>query len=642
MSQPPSITIELASVLIGYPHLYKYVEFTVEIRRGHEVRHGARVTVEYVKPDMGRAAATDARPSTASISRLIPAMTAEQRARLGEELGHCMFPPSVLGAFHELLGTLGPGTGVRIRLRCIDAEMSRWPWELTRIKTPGREEPRYLFRDERFSLARDRPSPHPVHPPKERPKLVILNIDATKVLKDQVLVGDFPAELPGTGTVRRYDLPHPTPKSIDEVIDQIADSLDPLDIFHFTGHGRPPHDDQPGTLVVYRDDDSGAQHYRGDTLAKQLDRAGTSLAFVNACYGDAQLVSGEQLGIAQSLTGVVPVVVVMRGVVGDRVAKDFAGEFYRWLLAGGTVDEAVARGRLLLDESGGDWGQVVLYSRASSGRFLEPAAPAAGAGQAELQVPANRPAPDGIRRWALVAGVRGHWQLVPGQSGPELRQVDSGTTADITHLRTVDASLALSCDARVVAQVNQGQLALAWVDRVQPRLDHWPRSFELTLDGQAANLLAVAVDYGSEVVCLLSTDRATYRVDVSPHTEPIVHVIFDSPTRCATILAGRMYTVDKDGHLREGELNLRIHGIAEVCSLDAARSGGRVVYAIAGLGDDRRPVVAENYSGTLAALPGVSADEVVVVRQWSGAYAPNQVLLATGGHIERAARGGES
>jgi hypothetical protein len=616
--------------------LYTYVEFTIEIRRGRGDKHGYRVTVECVKPDGGRVGPTDAQPLTSSISELLPDRAAEQRIELGEKLGRCMFPPRVLAAFRETLRGLEENTGVRIRLLCVDEEMARWPWELARIEIRAGERPRYLFREELLSLVRTVISDRPVDQPKVRRKLVILTVDGTQVQDEDELVPDFPAELPHTMPLERFDLPHPTRRSIDERIDQIADGEDPLDIFHFTGHGRPPGDGQAGALVLHRDQDTGVQHYRGDELAKQLHRAGASLAFVNACYTGDQATSGEP-GIAQSLTDIVPVVLAMRDAVGDRDAKDFAEVFYHWLLSGAAVDEAVTRGRMALDESLPGWGRVVLYSRASSGRFLEPIRVVA---ESSPVTPSPQPLPGGIRRWAMMSDVRGYWQLVPGDAGPELRRVDSGQDADIARLRRVNASLALSGDARVVAQLNRGRLALAWVDRVVPRLDRWPESFELSLDEQEPRLLAVAVDYGDEVVCLLSTNRATYRVDVSPRTKAIVTSLFDAPSRCAAIQAGHTCTVDKDGRLRGWELSQRRNGIAEVSSLDAARSGGRVVYGLAGLDTDKRPVVAETCStGTLAIQSGTAADEVIVVRQLSPTRAPEQVLITTGDRVERIATG---
>ena len=612
--------------------MYIYVEFKVEIRRGREGKHGHRVTVECEKPDGGRVGPTDAQPITSSVRRRMPAASAEQRIELGEELGQCMFPPRVLAAFTDTLRGLSGDMGVRIRLLCVDEEMAGWPWELVRIAAPAQARPRYLFRDERFSLVRTVIDQRPVDQPKERRNLVILTVDATKVLKDQELEPDFPDQLTPAAPLHRLDLTHPTRRTIDELIDQVVDGEDPLDIFHFTGHGRPPRDGQAGALVLYRDQDTGSEHYRGDELAKQLHRAGTSLAFVNACYTDRAAVPGDGPGVAQSLTGIVPVVIAMRDAVRDRDAKDFAQTFYQWLLNGSTVDEAVARGRVGLDESLPGWGYVVLYSRASSGRFLEPMPLALD----PARTAARQPAADGVRRWAMMGGVQGYWQVIPGEAGPELRQVEDGAKADISHLRLVHASLALSVDARVAAQLNRGRLALAWVDRVRPRLDRWPESFELALDEPEMRLLAVAVDYGDEVICVLSTDRATYRVDVAPKARPVVTPMFAEPTRHATIVAGQTYTVDADGRVRGWDLSQDRHGIAEVSSLDAARSGGRAVYALAGRDEDGRPIVAKSgASGSLVACLGTAADEVVVVRPLSGTQAPGEILLSTDGHVER-------
>ncbi len=609
--------------------MYIYAEFKVEIRRGREGRHGHRVTVECEKPDGGRVGPTDAQPITSSVTRLMPAASAEQRIDLGEELGQCMFPPRVLAAFTETLRGIDAGTGIRVRLLCVDEEMARWPWELVRIAAPAETRSRYLFRDERLSLVRTVIDHRPVDQPKERRKLVILTVDATKVLDEQELEPDFPEQLAHTAPLLRLDLTHPTRRTIDELIDQVADGEDPLDIFHFTGHGRAPRDGQAGALVLYRDQDTGSEHYRGDELAKQLHRAGTSLAFVNACYTD-QAATGDGPGIAQSLTGIVPVVIAIRDAVRDRDAKDFAETFYQWLLNGSTVDEAVARGRVGLDESLPGWGYVVLYSRASSGRFLEPM-PAA-----VQPAVAQRPPGDGVRRWAMMGGAQGYWQVIPGEAGPELRRVEDATKADISHLRLVHASLALSGDARVVAQVNRDRLALAWVDRARPRLDRWPQSFELALDAKEIRLLAVAVDYGDEVLCVLSTDQATYRVDVAPRAQPLVTPLFEEPTRYATILAGRIRTVDSGGRVRGWDVNQDRYGVAEVSSFDVARSGGRAVYALAGRDEDGRPIVAATGpAGSLVAQPGVAADEVVVVRPLSAAQAPAEILLSTDGQIER-------
>ena len=616
--------------------MYSYLEFMVNVRLGREGKFGSRITVECRKPDGGEPRPTDADRSTGSVERLLPAETAEQRAEVGDVLGQCMFPPPVLEAFHQVLAGLPPDTGIRIRLRYTEPVLARWPWELVRVPVPPRRSPGYLLRDRRFSLMRAPASIQPVQSPKERRQLSVLVADATRVRELSVLTPDFPEKLPRRDGVAVKILSRPTRESIDAAIDAIADGPEPLDIFHFTGHGARPHGEAPGALVLHREGDRGERNYPGNDLAGQLDRAGTSLAFINACYSEDQPAS--KAGLAQSLAEAIPVVLAMRGAVGDDKASDFAAAFYDQLLAGSTVDEATAHARLELEESGSDWQRAVLYSRASTGRFLEPAAPAAAAaGQpaAPPAVPAAPLLPDAARRWALASGPHGHWQFVPGDAGAELRRVSSETAADISHLRGISASLALSADARVVAELNRDRLALAWVDRVLPRLDPWPGTFRLALD-EEARLLAVAVDYGDAVTCLLSTDRVTYRADVSPGEEPLVTELVGKPSRCAAIVSGRTLTVDQAGRLRGWGLNLSSRGVADVSSLDAARSAGHVVYAVAGRDETGGPVVAWGSSlDALAVLPGIPADEVAVVRQLSGAVRPGKLLLSRGDLLER-------
>ena len=614
--------------------MYSYVEFKLTIRPDRQDRHGSRVVVDCTKPDGGDIS-TAAEPSTKSVARLMPANTAEQQKVLGDKLGSCMFPPRVLAAFHETLAGLPEDRGIRIRLRCDDLQMAGWPWELARVEMPPRAGTRYLLRDERLSLMRALSSAQPVELPREHLKLSILVADATRLRPESVLSRDFPEDLADKDLVRASVMLRPTRKSIDEFIDGIPAEPQPLDVFHFTGHGKPPHGREAGALVLYRDEDLGEEFYPANKLAEQLNRAGTSLAFVNACHSDDRPEVGS-LGLAQSLAEFVPVVLAIRGAVGDDKARSFAGAFYTSLLAGSTVDEAVARGRLELEEFDSDWQRAVLYSRASAGRFLEPAGPPP-AQQPPLPQPPlpPQPPPDAIRRWAMVSSLHGHWQLVPGNGGPELRRVDSETAAEIGHLRMISASLVLSSDARVAAELSGRRLALAWVDRVLPGLDPWPTSFELALDKEA-RLLAVAVDYGDEVVCLLSTDQATYRVEVSPDAEPVLSEIFGGPSRCAAMVAGSPLTVDEAGRLRGRDLNLSGRGIAEVSSLDAARSGGRVVYVVAGHDDAGRPVVAQGRSiDTLAVLPDTPADEVAVVRPLSSEQPPDQILRSLGGRLER-------
>jgi hypothetical protein len=626
---------------------YSYLEFTISVRLGCAGKYGSRITVECIKPDGGQTPPAAASPTTRAVARLLPAETAEQRAGVGQVLGECLFPPPVLTAFHQVLAELPPDTGIRIRLRYNEPELGPWPWELVRIPVPPRRSPAYLLRDERFSLVRAPASVQPVPSPRERSQLSVLVANATRTRELSVLTPDFPEQLGRHDGVEVTVISRPTRESIDEFVDAVVDGPEPLDIFHFTGHGQRPHGQRAGALVLHREGDSGEQTYPGHHLAGQLARAGTSLAFINAAYSEEQPASPA--GLAQSLAEAIPVVLTMRGAVKDDRASDFATAFYDQLLVGSTVDQAVTRARVELEESGPDWQRAVLYSRASTGQFLEPAPqfpepapPAAQAGAPALAphwAAAGPPGPDPKRCWALASGSHGHWQFVPGDAGPELRRVSSETAADIGHLRMISASLVLSADARVVAELNQGRLALAWVDRLLPGLDPWPGSFDLGLEAQA-RLLAVSVDYADAVTCLFSTDQATYRADVRPDRGPVICELLGQPSRCGVIISGSALTVDEAGRLRGSELNLSSRGVAEVTSFDAARSAGRAVYAVAGRDETGGSVIAWGSSPELLTLlPGTSAEAVAVVRQFSGAVRPGQLLLSQGDLLQRVSLG---
>lgn len=357
--------------------MYSYDEFTIEIHSRPGGRHGKHLALVCAKPDGGRTQPTDADLPTSYVEGLLAAPTRDTVV-LGDALGQCMFPPRVLVAFHEALdklSTQGENTGLRIRLRCFDDEVARWPWELVRVGLPFRAKSRYLLRHEWLSLVRDIVTARPASPPSQRPNLTILTLDATQVPGAAQLIPDFPEETQASSPVRRIMLARPTKASIDAAIEEIVDGMDRLDIFHFTGHGRAPRDGRAGALLVCRED-ADPDLYSADELAVRLASAGTSLAFINACYSQDQPGPGSGSGIAQALTGVVPVVVAIRGAVEDRAARDFAVEFYRQLLNGATVDEAVASGRAVLDESLQDWARVVLYSQVGKSRFLEPVGPA--------------------------------------------------------------------------------------------------------------------------------------------------------------------------------------------------------------------------------------------------------------------------
>src|SRR5205085_8589767 len=88
----------------------------------------------------------------------------------------------------------------------------------------------------------------------------------------------------------------------------------------------------------------------------------------------------------------VPAVVAMQFTIGDRRAAAFAGALYRALVAGLTVDEAVALGRTAIRTASTgdhaddrDWAVPALYLRDGGGRVFEPVSTTAARDDARAQ-----------------------------------------------------------------------------------------------------------------------------------------------------------------------------------------------------------------------------------------------------------------
>ena len=135
----------------------------------------------------------------------------------------------------------------------------------------------------------------------------------------------------------------------------------------------------------------------GDRLAEMVQAKGVRLAVLGACDTGRRDDKNVWAGVAAALVERgVPAVVAMQFTIGDRKAAAFARGLYRALVAGLTVDEAVALGRTAVRTvSTGeqadvrDWGVPVLYLRDQGGHLFEPVSSAeareeAAAGSAQL------------------------------------------------------------------------------------------------------------------------------------------------------------------------------------------------------------------------------------------------------------------
>lgn len=147
-------------------------------------------------------------------------------------------------------------------------------------------------------------------------------------------------------------------------------------LFHFAGHGdfekqmgpSPGAIEGQGVLIV--DDGRGyPERISANQLALQLRQAGVRVAVLGACQSGCRDTTNVWSSVATSLLKAdLGAVVGMQDTVKDKSAIAFAKNFYRALVSGLPIDEAVTSGRIAIactDPKG--WGIPVLYLRAPDG-----------------------------------------------------------------------------------------------------------------------------------------------------------------------------------------------------------------------------------------------------------------------------------
>lgn len=153
-----------------------------------------------------------------------------------------------------------------------------------------------------------------------------------------------------------------------------ACSSDRWDVVHFMGHGFFSASTGQGTICL-ETESGGPDELEGETFASLLRQRGTQLVVLNACWTAAGS-SSDSEAIA-SFAGLlvdfgIPAVVAMQAPLRDALAKEFSEVFYRNLILGKTVDEAVTEARLGLYNRRPrelHWALPVLFLRSSQGRL---------------------------------------------------------------------------------------------------------------------------------------------------------------------------------------------------------------------------------------------------------------------------------
>jgi hypothetical protein len=304
-----------------------------------------------------------------TILDLLESSDAGLRARAADFTAQVM-PDPVWRAWRESWAAAGE-RGVRVRIRCEDANSMQIPWEL-------------LYDGERnYFLAQDPRSP--VVRYLEGPI-----VDSAKPIEGPLrllLTGASPEDLPPLtieseldGIVSVLSGANPVGKvEITRLDNLTADRLDRalLDVkphlFHFAGHGDWDERAEVGHLLL--DNGQGGSFPLADSFLSMLLRnRGVALVVLNAC--ESAVGGAGWSGLAHSLVlAGVPAVVAMGAPVTDSAAAAFAGTLYAALANRYSLEQAVTLARQTTARqpgemaAPGEWLAPALFMRTGSERF---------------------------------------------------------------------------------------------------------------------------------------------------------------------------------------------------------------------------------------------------------------------------------
>jgi hypothetical protein len=322
---------------------------------------------------------------------------------LGEVLAGLLLPPYARTLFARSLDRLRDDEGLRLRLRLAD-ELADFPWEFAYIQDArGERTPSsFLALDPRISIVRHEalavPGDHFQAPESRR---VVIAMASPEPHSRYPQLRNLPSEraalegaLQGVPGIEAVFLPEGDMGSggaegfRGATLADVASALmERTDVFHFSGHGEFSQEPGPafgGAVgeggLVFADRENRAVPVAADRFAEMLTGRGVRLVVLGAC--DSGRRDGHNLwsGVAAALLKAgVPAVVAMQFTINDRLAAAFDTTFYQGLVAGLTIDEAVALGRAAVRRKAleskpdvRDWAAPVLYLRSPGGRVFKP------------------------------------------------------------------------------------------------------------------------------------------------------------------------------------------------------------------------------------------------------------------------------
>jgi hypothetical protein len=318
---------------------------------------------------------------------------ADWQMEMGQRLADLLFPSYARELLRASLARLRDGEGLRVRLRLAD-ELADFPWEYVYIPDARGERTSSGFlalnpcvsivRHEAVALPADwfngpgnrrvviamaSPEPYEVYP---RLSGLPTEQAAIKAVFDRIS-GIRAVYLPEYGSPNTDIIPGATWRDLMAVLTQ-----ERTDVFHFAGHGQfvtegPAFGDvaREGWIIL-ADERNQAFPLPGERLAELLRGTGVRLVMLGACQTGRRDNHNVWSSVAAALLKAgIPAVVAMQFTIGDQLAVAFSEAFYRALVAGLSVDEAVSLGRQAIrmkslegQRDAIDWGVPVLYLRA--------------------------------------------------------------------------------------------------------------------------------------------------------------------------------------------------------------------------------------------------------------------------------------
>jgi hypothetical protein len=360
-------------------------------------------------------------------------------------LGEMILPPYARAIYRRSLDkTDEAGDGLRIRLRLLPA-LSCLPWEYAQVALHEGEATAqdYWGQDYRLSIVRHEMIAVPAPPFRSTPRRRVIFAMASpkphkkyprlKLPEEQKGIREELNRIPGVEAEYLPDYekePHSTGTTVDAVE---AALNEPADIFHFSGHGDSRETEpagwggRPGSGVLVFDDGAHfAQEARADMISQLLAEGQVRLAVLDACETGQRDMFQRWSSVALALLQRgIPAVVAMQYSIRDDAAKEFAKRIYEELVAGRTIDEAVAKGRLAIsrfDQRTLDWGSPVLYMRNSGGIIFPPVADADARREAEQSSERDSTLNDTVMGWTRKGMLASNEQLeILEQGGDSLK-----------------------------------------------------------------------------------------------------------------------------------------------------------------------------------------------------------------------------